>query len=665
MLLALVGPLAAQPVLVPELPDPPPPLAKQRVFDLPPLPAETFAEVRQLPPPREAGATPVAMQDEVPKAKVVPPAVVERARKARATCCRNRRRCLAPTSRALRSLPEGQQMLGATPRPTEEDLKEFNQFIDTVIDPRNTLNLIENRTRIILLKETPTQIQVADESILGQNLLNPKQLIIVGRKIGTTVLTFWFPDPKDKTKDKILSYLVRVLPDPDTKKQLEATYQALEIEINKVFPDNYIKLKLVGDKVVVTGQCKDTEQAIKILQVIRANAPGGTNESGNSRSRLPITNLNLALSSDTISPNTPGLDSFITAGGPNVINLIRIPGEQQVNLRVTVAEVNRTAARSIGVNFNVINNRGTTVFGQLTGGIQIPQGGVLAQGANANVNGGVQANLPVILDNGQLPLAINALKTLNYARSLAEPTLVALNGQTASFQSGGQFPVPVIGGFGGSTQGSGLQGVQFIPFGVQVTFSPIITDRDRIRLQMQANVSTRDTSTGSSIGGSSVPGLNTRNFNTTVEMREGQTLAVAGLIQNNLGSQSNRVPFFGNIPILNRFAGFDQMQSGEQELIILVTPDLVHPLDKKDVPKVPGSDLFAPSDLEFYVFGRLEGRRSMDYRAPVMNDIHRMMNYHRCEQRDIFGPVGHTDDPNYPFDPYDQYNRTKQTPPQP
>lgn len=92
-------------------------------------------------------------------------------------------------------------------------------------------------------------------------------------------------------------------------------------------------------------------------------------------------------------------------------------------------------------------------------------------------------------------------------------------------------------------------------------------------------------------------------------------MAVAGLIQNNLGSQSNRVPFFGNIPILNRFAGFDQMQSGEQELIILVTPDLVHPLDKKDVPKVPGSDLFAPSDLEFYVFGRLEGRRSMDYRT--------------------------------------------------
>ena len=109
--------------------------------------------------------------------------------------------------------------------------------------------------------------------------------------------------------------------------------------------------------------------------------------------------------------------------------------------------------------------------------------------------------------------------------------------------------------------------------------------------------------------------------------------------------------------------GADQSQAGEQELVILVTPELVHPLEKKEVPKLPGSDLFEPSDLEFFLFGKVESRRSRDYRSPVMNDPHRMIQYHQCEQTYIFGPVGHTDDPNYPFHPYDRYDKDHSPPP--
>ena len=167
----------------------------------------------------------------------------------------------------------------------------------------------------------------------------------------------------------------------------------------------------------------------------------------------------------------------MTAGGPNVINLIRIPGEQQVALRVTVAEVDRTAARTIGVNFNIINKKGTTIFGQQTGEITVG-GNVFTQ--NNNTTSGILANVPVILDNGQIPVAIEALKTLNYARSLAEPTLVAMNGRPASFQAGGSFPVPVTGSSSGSS--ALLTGVQFVPYGVQLNFTPTITDCDRIRL---------------------------------------------------------------------------------------------------------------------------------------------------------------------------------------
>jgi pilus assembly protein CpaC len=588
--------------------------------------------------------------------------------------------------------------LGSTPKPTAEDLKEFGLFIEGVIDPRNTLDVIEGRTRLVLLKQTPTQTQIGDDSIAAFNLLGQKQMTVLGKKVGSTVLTLWFVDPEDKNKEKILSYLVRVLPDPTVKERLEKVYEALERELAVVFPDSHIRLSLVGDKLVIRGQAKDVAEATQILRIVKANAPGG-DEAANDQNRnralnaggfggapgggdaadakkVPINNINVNLApGDPTNPSgTPGLESYELSGGPNVINLIRVPGEQQVMLRVTVAEVNRAAARSIGLNFSYINNRGNTVFAQQTGNIQNPlanigsglvgggalgAGGAGAGGAGAGAGGGgagllgqgsgLVANLPAILDNGQIPVAINALRTLSYAKSLAEPNLVAMNGRTANFRSGGSFPVPVLGGFGQlSGQGSGLEGVQFVPFGVQLQFTPVITDRDRIRLSVNASVSTRDLSSGTNIGGSNVSGLNTRDFQTIVEMREGQTLAVAGLIQNSLGSQSQRVPLFGDIPLLNRLFASDQITAEEQELIILITPELVHPLEPKELSLLPGADIFEPDDVEFYLHGRLESQRMMNYRSPVMTDIHRIRAWKRCETNYIFGPAGHTADPNYP-----------------
>jgi pilus assembly protein CpaC len=672
--------LGAQPVGAPESKDPPPlplprfaeladppqtddvedPLKKKdRLAKAPPIP-----EIPQSAPPKEPenvlappGVAPAQAQDDkaLPK-DVTQPAPAEKMQQ------------LPPPNAVAPFGPDQPRMgrladapfLGSIPKATEEELKEYNSLVERVIDPGHTFDVILGRTRLIILKETPSQIQVADDAILGHNLLNPKQLTVIGRRVGTTVLTVWFPDPKDRTKDKILSYLVRVLPDPTIKLRLEAAYKALTLEIKKVFPDSYIKLELVGDKLVVSGEVKDVFEAVQILRILRANSPSQILQTH-------VTNVNLSVTpGDLLNPTgLAGLENYLTnAGGAEVINLLRIPGEQQVMLRVTVAEVNRTAARTIGVNFNIINKKGTTVFGQQTGAITV-SGNVLTNNLSNN-NGSVLANLPVILDNGQIPLAIEALKTLNYARSLAEPNLVTLNGIPANFQVGGSFPVPVIGGGSGTSGGSNLlEGVQFVPYGVQLNFTPTITDRDRIRLQIQANVSTRDTSASTNIGGANVSGLTTRNFSTTVEMREGQSMAVGGLIQTNLAAATNRVPLFGDIPILNIFMGVDNTQSGEQELVIMVTPELVHPLEKKEVPKMPGSDLWEPSDLEFFVLGRVENRRNRDYRAPVMNDIHRMIQYHRCEQTYIFGPVGHTDDPNYPLHPYDQYDssRTQPRPP--
>lgn len=547
--------------------------------------------------------------------------------------------------------------LGSTPRPTAEDIKELNQFVENVVDPKNTLDVVEGRTRLILLKHTPIQTQIADDTIAQFNLLGPKQLTVLGKKQGTTVLTLWFADPADKTKEKIISYLVRVIPDPEARERMELIYAELEKEIAKVFPDSHIRITLVGDKIVVRGQAKDIAEATQIIRIIKANAPGDPrDESGIPEAKkVPVTAVNVNLTpGDPLNPSgTPGLDSYELAGGSKIINLIRIPGEQQVMLRVTVAEVNRAAARSIGLNFAFLNNAGQPVVAVGAGARGALQNGGVG-GVNNNIfaaalANGINANIPVLLDNGQIPLAINALKTINYAKSLAEPNLVALNGQRASFLSGGQFPVPVLGGFGAVPGvGGGLQGVQFVPYGVQLSFVPIITDRDRVRLTVSATVSTRDLTSGTNIGGATVSGLSTRNFTSTVEMREGQSLAVAGLIQNNLGTNAQRIPFLSEIPLLNRIGGFDQISAGEQELVVLITPELVHPLEKKELSKLPGNDIFEPSDCEFYLHGRLESTRTRDFRSPVTTDIHRLMRWKRCEEQYIFGPVGHSVDPNYP-----------------
>jgi pilus assembly protein CpaC len=545
----------------------------------------------------------------------------------------------------LPRLPREPGPIGATPVPSKETREEYGRFVESFVDPRNVIDLVVDRTRLMLLKEPVTRTQVADERFAELNVLNPKQIILQGRRVGTTVVTLWFRDPKDN-KEKILSYLVRIIPDPEAKSRLEQVYKALEDELNEAFKDSVVHLFLVGDKLAVGGEAKDIADATHILRIVRANAP----QEANDPSRIPVSNLNLTVPPG--DPNAPGglpsLADFLVAGGPNVINLLRIPGEQQVMLRVVVAEINRQAARSIGLNLSITNKMGIQVFANNTG--NIATGGVASalgaqNGLNAS-NGMTTNNLPVALDNGQIRLAIDALRTLSYARSLAEPNLVAINGQVATFQAGGSFPVPVVttSTFGGSA----LQGVNFVPFGVLLNFTPFITDKDRIRLTVAAEVSTRDPSTGTNINGSNVVGLNTRNFQTTVELREGQTLAVAGLIQTNLGADAQRIPFFGDLPFLSPLTSFNRTSSGEQELVVLVTPELVSPLEPKEVTRLPGSDVFEPGDVEFYLLGRLESRRETDYRASTRTDFHRVLSYRQCEQLYIYGPSGHSEHPPVP-----------------
>jgi pilus assembly protein CpaC len=306
------------------------------------------------------------------------------------------------------------------------------------------------------------------------------------------------------------------------------------------------------------------------------------------------------------------------------------------------------------LNFTVLNKAGQGVFAQATGSLataglaqQSGLGGGLIGGNSVPVVPGVVAgnggfnNLPAMIDNGQINLAISALRNLNYAKLLAEPTVAVINGHTANFHAGGEYPVPEL--TSGNNNGNTLQGFAFKPYGVNVSFTPYITDRDRIRLEIDANITALSNITSTSgLGGAQVQGFNARRLRTTVDLRDGQTLAAAGLIQNDWTGEAHRVPLFGDLPIIGRLAGFDHVSAGEQELVILVTPELTHPIDCKTKLPLPGSDMFEPTDIEYYLLGRLESHRNIDFRSPIMTDWQRLRNYRNFETQFIMGPSGYT-----------------------
>lgn len=509
---------------------------------------------------------------------------------------------------------------------TQSPGKNGNRYIVEQIESSQVLDVQLGRPTILQLSQAPFRDQVAAPEVLEVLNITETEYSITGREVGTTVLNFWFENPESPTGRDLVSYLVRVNDDPETVRRYEALLKKLETEINRAFPNSVARLSYVGNQVVVRGQAKDVEEATQILRIV-------------SRSLPRESQLDTPFAPEQFFVANPDPEALLAAGGVEgllqgrtqtgantarinnrIVNLIEVGGVHQVMLKVTVAEVNRSAVRAIGADLRIGGD--SAQFFSL---LPLAELGVAGTGGTLLVN------------RGDFDLAINALKQMNLARSLAEPNLVTLNGQPAQFQVGGQFPVPQLSGF----TGAGLQGVEFIPFGVQLQFTPNVTDNDRIRLNLQATVSTRTDDT-TNIGGANIAGLNSRNFQSTVELREGQTLAIAGLIQSNLGASSFRVPFLGDIPFFGRLFSSDDTSYDEQELMVLVTPYLVNPIDQAIKPlPVPGSDYYEPDDLEFFMRGRLTGRIPEDFRTPARTTLKQIKAFRRIEQEFIIGQPGH------------------------
>jgi pilus assembly protein CpaC len=281
-----------------------------------------------------------------------------------------------------------------------------------------------------------------------------------------------------------------------------------------------------------------------------------------------------------------------------------VAGVQQVQLQVRVAEVSRTALRTLSVNTLYADN---DFFGGVTIG---PSNGTsLLSDIEIGPGNFDTAFSPAVTIFAGVPRAnfetfLQAIAENQYLRILANPTLVALSGEQASFLAGGEFPIPVVQGSGAS--GTSIS-VDYREFGVRVTFQPIVLGDGTIRLYVSPEVSDLSSVGAVEIEGFSIPALIIRKAETTLELKSGQTFAMAGLIQDKDEAINARIPGLGDLPILGPLFRSVRYQKNETELVVLVTASLVEPMSLAAVGPLPGFSHNEPNDWEFYIDGKIEG----------------------------------------------------------
>jgi len=311
------------------------------------------------------------------------------------------------------------------------------------------------------------------------------------------------------------------------------------------------------------------------------------------------------------------LHDFMAVSSLTYVDMTSLAGVQQVQLKVRVAEVNRVAIKKMGINALQTGESffGASLTGSATGGAFNPVSIGPAAGALAG------KNIPFVFNNGvatspfatllagfpgsDLEFFIQALAENQYLQVLAEPTLVALSGEEASFLAGGEFPIPVVqgSGAGGGTSIS----IDYKEFGVRLGFRPIVLGNGVIRLHVSPEVSALSDIGAVEIQGFRIPSIQSRRASTTVELKSGQTFAMAGLLLEDTNSKNSRVPLLGDLPILGNLFRSVSYQRGQSELVVLVTASLVEPLSHGFDRPLPGEDAVQPNNWELFMLGQIEG----------------------------------------------------------
>ena len=316
--------------------------------------------------------------------------------------------------------------------------------------------------------------------------------------------------------------------------------------LQQILPGEQIEVRTANDGIVLSGQVSSTAKLDRALDLANRYAP------------------------DRVS------------------NLMVVGGTQQVMLKVRFAEMNRSVSKNLSSSVAFSDG------GQVAGAV----GGVVGAGAGVNAGGGA---LRVGGSIGGLEFAVllEALESKGMVRTLAEPNLTALSGQEAKFLAGGEYPVPGESDGGGTT-------ITYRPFGVELTFTPTVVDQDIINLTINAAVSSLDVANGLATGNGDVviPAFKRRETSTTVEMRDGDSFAIAGLLQDDFSNSASQVPWIGDVPILGALFRSSEFQRAQTELVIIVTPHLVTPISGGAL-ALPTDRVRIPTEAELFLFGNV------------------------------------------------------------
>lgn len=461
----------------------------------------------------------------------------------------------------------------------------------------SNMNVTLGKSTLLKLPSPINRISVGSPNIADVMMINSREVYVLGKLIGMTNITLWTKDGKSRVID------VTVLMDAN----------ALQDQLLDIMPNEQdIKVTAAGDSLVLSGLVSNTimvDRAIALADgfirtsvlnmMVSLGGGGGDDDAGSSgQGQQGMQILRQGMQNDEDSQGAgAGLGSF------KVINLLQVRDNQQVMLEVKVAEVNRTEAEKLGFDFaGAINKTGSAWTGLMTGVIG---GGAANILLGKNLSADVDLGLPRV-SNASFDeygaFLIDAEKRDEVIKILAEPTIVAISGQEASFLVGGEILIPVTSGVGGAVR---LQSKQF---GVGLTFTPTVLEEGRINLNVNPEVSElvsfeQVASTG--LGGIvAVPTFRTRRISTTVQLRDGQSLAIGGLLQDNFKEQIKRFPILGEIPVLGALFSSSNFQMDKTELMIIVTPRLVKPLQPDYT--LPTDAFVRPGRGEFLLQGRME-----------------------------------------------------------
>ncbi len=437
------------------------------------------------------------------------------------------------------------------------------------------MEVIHHRSQLIRTRARIARTMASASGVIDIVPYSETEFSILGLQLGMTDLLLWFENDPEPLK-----YAVTVIRDPALEDQRRIDYGKIERKLQILYPNSKVWLIPLSRRVIVRGQARDPEEASRIMQTVR----------------LEVANLEYAgrnigddyvngAAYDDAGGGAGLLNNFNNNLNSFVVDELRVPGEFQIKVRVRIAELSHMQLRRYGVDLATSINDGRNII----------QSGL----AQAPVISG-------LFDNGRVNCLLDALAVNGTAKIIEDASFVTLSGEPAAFLAGGEFAVPTTVGLGGAAAAT----TSFRGYGTSVIATPTVIDNDLFRVQVVAELSALNQA-GAVAG---IPGLNVKRIQSRVELREGQTIVLGGLYGRTQRADVSRIPFLGEIPVVGTWLFHSKRATeDENELLIVVTPELVRAIDSDQQPPLPGFHVTHPDCYDFWKFNRTEGNPDLGH----------------------------------------------------